>query len=183
MFIFFLHSFMQMLPSNLYMPYAPEDCHNYFKNHELHSVLEGVFLKSYLNQRKILRKIPLKVQVNTIRRFHLHFFFHLRPIVMCYSFINPRIIYYMPFIYLALFQGLKVFFFKWWQSNTYPSETIPKNCRGGNISKLILWSHHHPDIKTWQRYHKKGKLQANFTDEHRCKNSQQNTSKLSPTIH
>lgn len=98
-----------MLPSNLYMSYAPEDCHNYFKNHELHSVLEGAFLKSYLNQRKILRKIPLKVQVNTIRRFPLHFFFHQRPIVICYSFINPRITYYMPFICLALFQGLKVF--------------------------------------------------------------------------
>ena len=30
---------------------------------------------------------------------------------------------------------------------------------------------------------KKGKLQANFTDEHRCKNPQQNTSKPNPTIH
>ena len=29
---------------------------------------------------------------------------------------------------------------------------------------------------------KKRKLQANFTDEHRCKNPQQNTSKLHPTI-
>ena len=33
------------------------------------------------------------------------------------------------------------------------------------------------------RLHKKGKLQANFTDEHRCKNSQQNTSKPHPPIH
>ena len=30
--------------------------------------------------------------------------------------------------------------------------------------------------------HKKRKLQANITDEHRCKNPQQNTSKLNPTI-
>ena len=29
----------------------------------------------------------------------------------------------------------------------------------------------------------KGKLQANITDEHRCKNPQQNTSKLNPTTH
>ena len=38
--------------------------------------------------------------------------------------------------------------------NTYPSETIPKNWKGRNISELILWSHH-PDTKTRQRYHKK----------------------------
>ena len=37
-------------------------------------------------------------------------------------------------------------------------------------SKLILWAHHHPNTKTWQRCHKKRKLQANITDEHRCKN-------------
>ena len=30
---------------------------------------------------------------------------------------------------------------------------------------------------------KRRKLQTNFTDEHRCKNPQQNTSKLHPTIH
>ena len=30
---------------------------------------------------------------------------------------------------------------------------------------------------------KKRKLQASITDEHRCKNSQQNTSKPNPTIH
>ena len=30
---------------------------------------------------------------------------------------------------------------------------------------------------------KKRKLQANFTDEHQCKNPQQNTSKPHPTIH
>ena len=29
----------------------------------------------------------------------------------------------------------------------------------------------------------KRKLQASITDEHRCKNPQQNTSKLHPTIH
>ena len=37
--------------------------------------------------------------------------------------------------------------------------------------------------KTRQRYYKGRKLQANITDEHRCKNPQQNTSKQNPTIH
>ena len=40
-------------------------------------------------------------------------------------------------------------------ANAYFSETIPKNCSGRNTSKLILWGHHHPDIKTRQRQHKK----------------------------
>ena len=39
-----------------------------------------------------------------------------------------------------------------------------KNCRGRNISKLILQGHHHPDTKIRQRQHKKRKLQANITD-------------------
>ena len=34
---------------------------------------------------------------------------------------------------------------------------------------LILRSHHHPDTKIRQRYHKKRKSQANTTGEHRCK--------------
>ena len=34
-----------------------------------------------------------------------------------------------------------------------------------------------PDTKTRQRLHKKRKLYANITDEHRCKNPQQNFSK------
>ena len=37
--------------------------------------------------------------------------------------------------------------------------------------------------KTRQGQHKKRKLQANITDEHRCKNPQQNTSKSNTTIH
>ena len=47
----------------------------------------------------------------------------------------------------------------------------------------ILQGYHHPDTKTRQRCHKKRKLQANITDEYRCKNSQQNTSKQNPTAH
>ena len=34
-----------------------------------------------------------------------------------------------------------------------------------------------------KKYHKKRKLQANITDEHRHKNPQQNTSKPNPTTH
>ena len=51
---------------------------------------------------------------------------------------------------------------------------FPKNCRGRNTSKLILQGNHHPDTKTRQREHQKKKLQTNITDEHRCKNPQQN---------
>ena len=39
------------------------------------------------------------------------------------------------------------------------------------------------DTKTRQRCHKERTLQANITDEHRCKNPQQNTSKQNPTAH
>ena len=44
-----------------------------------------------------------------------------------------------------------------------------KNCRGRNASKLILRGHYHPETKTRQRQHKKRKLQASITDDHRCK--------------
>ena len=56
------------------------------------------------------------------------------------------------------------------RANAYPSETLSKNCKDRNTSKLILQGYHHPDTKTRQREHKKRKLQANITDEHRCKN-------------
>ena len=68
---------------------------------------------------------------------------------------------------------------------TFREELIPiflklsKNCRGRNTSKFILWYYNHPDTKIRQRQHthKKKKLQADITDEHRCKNPQQNFSK------
>ena len=65
----------------------------------------------------------------------------------------------------------------------HPSKTLSKNCRGRNTSKLILWGHHYPDTKTRQRQHKKRKLQANITDEHSCRNSQQNFSKKNSATH
>ena len=55
--------------------------------------------------------------------------------------------------------------------NTNPPQTSLKK-RGGNISKLILPGQHYPDTKTRQGCHKKRKLQANITDEHRHKNLQ-----------
>ena len=66
---------------------------------------------------------------------------------------------------------------------TNPSQTLPKDWRGGNVLKDILWSHHQPDTKTRQRYHEKRKLQANILDEYRCKNSQQSISQLNLTTH
>ena len=68
-------------------------------------------------------------------------------------------------------------------ANTYPSKTLSKNCRGRNTSKLIVRGRHHPDTKTRLRQHKKRKLQANITDEHRCKNPQQNFSKQNSATH
>ena len=40
-----------------------------------------------------------------------------------------------------------------------------------------------PNKKTRQRQHTKRKLQANNTDEHRCKNPQQNSSKQNSVTH
>ena len=60
---------------------------------------------------------------------------------------------------------------------------LPKNPGGRNTSKLILQGYNHPDTKTRKRQQEKRKLQANITDEHRCKNPQQNSSKQNPTIH
>ena len=55
--------------------------------------------------------------------------------------------------------------------NTYISQTLPKNCEGGKIPKLILQGQPYPDTKTKQGSHKKRKLYANRPDEHTCKKS------------
>ena len=39
---------------------------------------------------------------------------------------------------------------------------FPKNCRGRNISKLILRGHHHPDTKSRQRQHTKKKTTGQY---------------------
>ena len=71
------------------------------------------------------------------------------------------------------------------QRRTYtdPSQTLPQDWRRANTPKVILWSHYHPDTKTRQRHYQKRKLQASISDEYRCRNSQQNISKLDPTTH
>ena len=70
-------------------------------------------------------------------------------------------------------------FYKTFREELMPifSETLPKNCRGRNTSKLILQGHHHPDTKARKRQHEQRKLQANISDEHRSKYPQQNSSK------
>ena len=52
-----------------------------------------------------------------------------------------------------------------------------------NTSKLIVWAYHHLDTKTRQNQQKKIKLHSNITDEHRCKNPQQNSSKQNSATH
>ena len=49
---------------------------------------------------------------------------------------------------------------------TESAQTLPKGWRGGNTPKVILWSHHLPDIKTRRRYYPKRKLQAKIFDEY-----------------
>ena len=72
---------------------------------------------------------------------------------------------------------------EFYQTFAYPSKTLSKNCRGRITSKLILQGHHHPGTKTRQRQHKKRRLQANITDDRRCKNPQQNISKQNSETH
>ena len=43
----------------------------------------------------------------------------------------------------------------WTELNSYPTQTLPENCRGMQTSKIILWGHHHPNTKTCQRWHTK----------------------------
>jgi len=73
---------------------------------------------------------------------------------------------------------------------TFRDELMPillklfqKNCRGRNTSKLFLQGHHHPDTKNRKRQYRKRKQQANITDEHRCKNPQQNFNKQNSATH
>ena len=62
------------------------------------------------------------------------------------------------------------------------SQILPEDWWGGNTLKDILWSHHHPNIKTRQRHQQQRKLQANIFDECRCKNSTK-YQQAEPTTH
>lgn len=66
-----------MLLSKLYMPNAPEDCHNNFKSCELHSALERLFPKKLFKLEENTWKNSFKEQTNTILRFPFHFISHL----------------------------------------------------------------------------------------------------------
>ena len=65
----------------------------------------------------------------------------------------------------------------------YTSQNIPKNWRGGNTPKFILWGHPYSDTKIRQRHYKARKLQANIPDEYRCKHLKQNISKPNSIIY
>ena len=58
-----------------------------------------------------------------------------------------------------------------------------KTAEEGTLPNSFLQGHHHPKTKTRQRQHRKRKLQANITDEDRCKNPQQNFSKQNSATH
>ena len=53
----------------------------------------------------------------------------------------------------------------------------------GTLPNSILLDHQYPNTKTRQRQHKKRKLQANMTYEHRCKSPQQNFNKQNSATH
>ena len=66
---------------------------------------------------------------------------------------------------------------------TWPSQTIPKSSKRGNTPKFILWSHHHPGIKTRQRHYKKESNKPVFLTNIDAKFLNKNVSKPNPTIH
>ena len=68
----------------------------------------------------------------------------------------------------------------------YQNLPLPKysnNYRGRNASELLLWGQHHLVLKPDKDITQKRNLEAQIFDKHRCKNPQQNNSKLNPTLH
>ena len=84
------------------------------------------------------------------------------------------------FFFLPCSVACGILFMSWRLGLSSCPQTLPKNCRGRNTPKLVLQDHHHCDTKTRHRCHRKRKLQANITDEHRHKKSSQNTSEQNP---
>ena len=67
--------------------------------------------------------------------------------------------------------------------HSLPIGLTPPSPHALTLAFFFILIYHHPDTKTRQRHYKKRKLQTNITDEYRCKNPQQNTSKQNPTTH
>ena len=63
------------------------------------------------------------------------------------------------------------------RANACPSETLPNNFREGTLPKSFYEATITMISKPDKDIMKKKKLQTNITDEHRCKNSQQNSIK------
>lgn len=62
------------------------------------------------------------------------------------------------------------------------SQTLLKNKRGENASKLILQGQNYSNTKTRERHYKKRRLQAEIPDECTCEPLPQNVSKPNSTI-
>ena len=58
-----------------------------------------------------------------------------------------------------------------------------KNFLKANAFKFILWRQHYLYTKATQGHYKKRKLHSKTLDEQRCRNSQQNASRLNSTAH
>lgn len=63
-----------------------------------------------------------------------------------------------------------------------PSQTLLKNKRGENASKLILQDQNYSNTKTREIHYKKRRLQAKIPDECTCENPPQNISEPNSTI-
>ena len=64
-----------------------------------------------------------------------------------------------------------------------PLKLFQKIAEEGTLSNSFYKATITLDTKTRQRQYKKRKLQANITDEHRCKDPQQNFSKQNSATH
>ena len=69
----------------------------------------------------------------------------------------------------------------------YIYRLLYQNLMGTTNQKSTVHTHTQKEkaiqTNTKDRHYKKRKLQTNITDEYRCKNPQQNTSKQNPTTH